>query len=56
MIIVAAVFLGTLILSIIIIAATRPVPKPYDDIFLRVNYSNRRVSKKSTPLTESGRL
>ncbi len=49
MIIVLVAFFGTLILCIIVIAATRPAPQPYDDIFLRVNYANRRVNKKSAP-------
>jgi DNA repair exonuclease SbcCD ATPase subunit len=54
MLIVLSVYLGTLLLCVIIIAANRPAPSPYDDIFLRVNYSNRRANKKSTPVTEGG--
>ncbi|MEI9920434.1 MAG: hypothetical protein WDO14_16805 [Bacteroidota bacterium] len=50
MLFVIGAFVGTLVLCIVIIGATRPAPKPYDDIFLRVNYANRRGPKKSTQL------
>jgi len=49
MLIVISAFVGTLVMCIVVIAATRPAPTPYDDIFLRVNYANRRVNKKSIP-------
>jgi succinoglycan biosynthesis transport protein ExoP len=52
--IVLLVFAGTLVLCIVIIAATRPAPAPYDDIFLRVNYSNRDTKKKSASVAEGG--
>lgn len=55
MFIVIGAFLGTLAICLVWIAATRPAPTPYDDIFLRVNYANqRRMNKKSAPVTESG--
>lgn len=38
--------IGTLAVCLIVIALTRPAPAPYDDIFLKVNYSNRRASEK----------
>jgi hypothetical protein len=46
----------TLIVVLIVIAINRPAQTPYDDIFLRVNYANRRINKKSTPVAEGGRL
>jgi succinoglycan biosynthesis transport protein ExoP len=54
MLIVLSVYLGVLLLCIIIIVANKPAPTPYDDIFLRVNYANRRSNKKSTPVTQDG--
>jgi hypothetical protein len=51
--IIVSAYFGTLTICLIVIAATRPAPTPMDDIFLRVNYQ-RRLNKKSTPVTESG--
>jgi len=53
MIIIVSAYVGTLAVCLIVIAVTRPAPRPMDDIFLRVNYQ-RRLNKKSTPVTESG--
>lgn len=49
--IVVSAMVGTLALCLIVIALTKPAPAPYDDIFLRVNYSNQRraAEKKKHP-------
>jgi uncharacterized protein involved in exopolysaccharide biosynthesis len=52
MAIVLSVVVGTLTICLIVIAVTRPAPQPYDDIFLKVNYSNQRrksLEKKRHP-------
>jgi uncharacterized protein involved in exopolysaccharide biosynthesis len=51
MTIILSAVIGTLVVTLIIIIATRPAPPPIDDIFLRVNYANQRrmTDKKKHP-------
>ncbi len=55
MFIVISSFIGTLVVCLIVIGATRPAPTIPDDIFLRVNYANRqrRVPNNRQPVTNN---